>query len=453
MPVPLLGRSTRLARPDGTRPPRVLLVYADRIGEAMGGMGIRAVELARVLRDELGAAVTIAGAAFDGGDVGFPVVTYAPHAPAAVDRLLADADAVVAQPGWPLLMRGLARSRARLVLDLYDPELFGTLEHFAHRRSMLRRLMGAFAVDRLVDALAVADHVMCASERQRDLWVGAMLGAGLIGADVYDRDPTLRDAIDVVPYGVPATPPVGDGRLVRERLGLDAADEIVLWNGGVWSWFDAPTAIRAVARLRVRRPRARLVFMGRSEAAPGRRATEEAIALARELGELGTGVLFHDAWVPYDERASWLLAADCAISTHADHLEARFAFRTRLLDCFWSGLPVVCTEGDELAGRVAREALGATAPPGDPDAIATALDRVLERGRAAFAAPLARAATDYAWPRVAQPLLRWLRDEERPPHRASGSLHRRPAQQLRRAAYMAGARTSAALRLLPPSLR
>ena len=55
------------------------------------------------------------------------------------------------------------------------------------------------------------------------------------------------------------------------------------------------------------------------------------------------------------KRADWLLEADCAISTHEDHLETRFAFRTRLLDCFWSALPVVCTGGDELADLVERE--------------------------------------------------------------------------------------------------
>ena len=46
-------------------PARVLLVYADRVGAAMGGMGIRAVELGRVLREALGAEVAIAAAAAD----------------------------------------------------------------------------------------------------------------------------------------------------------------------------------------------------------------------------------------------------------------------------------------------------------------------------------------------------------------------------------------------------
>ncbi len=57
----------------------------------------------------------------------------------------------------------------------------------------------------------------------------------------------------------------------------------------------------------------------------------------------------------YEQRADWLLEADCVLSAHADHLETRFAFRTRLLDAIWAGLPIVCTGGDDLAEQVERD--------------------------------------------------------------------------------------------------
>ena len=433
--------------------PRVVLVYADRVGAAMGGVGIRAVELGRVLADALGAEVTIAAAAHDGGDVGLPVATFAPHAPAALDRLLAGADAVVAQPLWPLAMRRLRRSGARLVFDLYDPEVFGTLEHFRGRDRRLRALMGAFAADRIADALRSGHHVICASERQRDLWLGALLGARLVTPDAYDADPSLRERVAVVPYGVPATPPAPGGGIPRARLGIGPDDEVVLWNGGLWSWFDAATAIRAIAVLRRRRPRARLLFMGASSAPPARAASAAARALARELGLLGEAVVFNDAWVPYAERGAWLRDAACALSTHVDHLETRFSSRTRLLDCFWAGLPIVCTAGDELAARVERDGLGATVPPGDPDAVAAALERVLARGRAAYGPALAAAAADHAWPRVAAPLVRWLGDPRRPAPMPRRRLSRPLGERLRTAAYCALAAPLAAARIRPPQLR
>ena len=84
---------------------------------------------------------------------------------------------------------------------------------------------------------------------------------------------------------------------------------------------------------------------------------------------------FNDDWVPYAHRGAWLLQADCAVAAHHDHLETRFAHRTRLLDCLWAGLPVVCTRGDELAERIERDDLGATvASRRIPRALAAALD-------------------------------------------------------------------------------
>ncbi len=431
--------------------PRVLLVYADRVGATMGGVGIRAVELARVLREALGAETTIAAAEWDGADVGAPVVTYAPHAPRALAPHVAAADVVIAQPAWPLLLRRLVRSRARLVFDLYDPEAFGTLEHFAGRDPRLRALMGAYAADRVLAALRWGDHVACANERQRDLWIGALLGGGLLGPDAYDRDPALRERLGVVAYGVPSAPPQAQGAPLRERLGFAPDDEVVLWNGGLWSWLDAETAIRAIALLRARRPRARLVFMGSSSAPPARRASEAARALAAELGELNRGVTFNDVWVPYEERARWLLDADCALSTHVEHLETRFSSRTRLLDCFWAGLPAVCTEGDELAARVALERLGETVAPGDAEAVAAALERVLDAGRGAYAERLAAAAQALTWPRVAEPLVRWVAQGASAGRPAPPT--RRPGELLRTAAYRAGAGTLAGMRLRAPGLR
>jgi glycosyltransferase involved in cell wall biosynthesis len=352
---------------------------------------------------------------------------------------------VVAHPQWPLVDRWLKRCSARVVIDLYCPETLETLELAAEHGRTRRRQLTATTLDRLHAALRTGDNFICASESQRDLWLGAMLALRLIGPELYDEDASLRETIDLVPFGAPREPPVSvAGVGPRETItGVDADSELVLWNGGIWRWLDAPTAIRAVAELAPRRPRLRLVFMGGAPEHPAAaQSTREARALAKQLGLLGSVVHFHESWVPYAERGAWLMQADAAISAHADHLETRFAYRTRLLDCFWARLPIVCTSGDDLADYVVRERLGAVAPPQDAAALAHALEQVLDSGRESFSERLGAAAEQQSWERMAAPLVRWLA-EPRPVRRPGDTPEAlRPglAQRAREAAYLAGGR-------------
>ena len=64
------------------------------------------------------------------------------------------------------------------------------------------------------------------------------------------------------------------------------------------------------------------------------------------------------------------------MSTHRANLESRFAYRTRLLDCVWAGLPIVCTEGDVMAEMVARHGFGIVVPADNAEALAGALERI-----------------------------------------------------------------------------
>ena len=387
------------------RRPRVLFITLARVGEQMAGAAIRSWELAHVVSEH--ADVTLAAAQISSiASEAITLVEFAAHSPSALKEHVMRADVVVAQPQWPVIAGWMHRSGARVIYDLYDPETLETLELFAERSPLQRRMWVHLTLDRLLDALRGGHHFLCASEKQRDLWLGAMYGQRLIGQAAYDRDPSFRSVIDVVPFGLPpaaARPaPASPIRAAFPAIGAD--DEIVLWNGGIWNWLDPACAVRAFALLAERRPQARLVFMGGTDHSAARRASEEARQAAAAAGLLDR-VLFNDRWVPYEERADWLWDASCAVTTHREHLETRFAFRTRLLDCFWARLPVVCTEGDDLSERVRRERLGEAVAPGDEAALADALERVLAAGRASFAEVLGAVATEYAWPRVAAPLV------------------------------------------------
>ena len=184
--------------------------------------------------------------------------------------------------------RWLRASKARVVHDLYGPETLETLGAVrgppAERRG---RLLNALTLDRLTDALRTGHHFMCASERQRDLWLGVMLGQRLIGPEPYDRRP--EPALACSTWCRSACPRSRPRRAGTGRAPLGDDAEVVLWNGGIWNWLDAVTAVRAVAALRRRRRRC-----GWSSWAPprrrrprGRRETRaEAAALGCSTGHL-----------------------------------------------------------------------------------------------------------------------------------------------------------------------
>jgi len=127
-------------------------------------------------------------------------------------------------------------------------------------------------------------------------------------------------------------------------------------------------------------------------------------------------VFFNQGWVPYSERANVLLDADLGVSTHLDHVETAYSFRTRLLDCLWAGMPQVATRGDSLAELIEAEGLGLTVPAGDVPALAAAIGRMLDEPDLAAASRAAarRVAGDFTWPTVLAPLVDFCAD----PHRA-----------------------------------
>ena len=161
---------------------------------------------------------------------------------------------------------------------------------------------------------------------------------------------------------------------------------------------------------------------------------------AREHGIDGTRVVFADRWVPYDERAGWLLDADVAVSLAGRHLETTFAFRTRLLDSMWAGLPIVCSDGDSLADLVQRHDLGRVVPPADPEVLAAAIVSLRDPHCYADARrALHELAPSYTWARVAAPIVEFCRRPTISPDRVA----HRPAQP--RSAGARAARTGQAL--------
>lgn len=317
-------------------------------------------------------------------------------------RRVATAEVVIVQPGGEVAraLRGLA-SRC-LVVDLYNPVVTELLALMPPTASGVRQFGDMLRWYRYF--LQQGDFFLCAGERQRQLTLGALAHAGRLNPLIH-----MDDLLRLVPMGVDAPPgPAPSEPLLRGRV-VPADAELLLWPGGIYRWFEAVTAVRALARVRETRPRAVMVFVGAENpldpgaSGPGVAQTR---AAARELGLLDAGVHFAP-WQPYEARAAVYHEADLAVITHRPLLEARFSWRTRSLDCLWGGLPLVVTAGDEVGEIAERAGAGLCVPSEDPAALANALAGLLAdpARRAAMAAAARRlAAETWSWDRVTEPL-------------------------------------------------
>ena len=139
------------------------------------------------------------------------------------------------------------------------------------------------------------------------------------------------------------------------------------------------------------------------------------VAMARQLsddlGLTGSHVFFKEGWVPYDERANYLLEADVGISLHQPTLETRFAFRTRVLDYLWAGLVPVVNDGDTIANLVRENDVGRVVPIGDDGALAEAIAGLIDdpAARHALSARCRDLARSHTWEAAAQPIIDFCR--------------------------------------------
>jgi len=418
----------KLSDPSGNAPKRrVLLISHDIIGKAMAGPGIRNYNLARVLGRETD--LILAAVHQDGVDIHVDpstlhlqkIITYRHGHWSDLHEAVQWAEVIICSSDGPHEFRELCNVDAAIVIDGYDPLLPEYLAIHSHLPMAEQLHYGRERIKHLHYQYIAGDFFICASERQRNWWLGQLQVAGRINPQTFGADTTLRSLVDVVPFGLPETPPQHKKQMIKNVWpGISADDKLLLWGGGLWAWLDSISAIRAVAKIKETRTDVKLIFPGTKHPNPAldgmQTQNQLAFDTAKELGVLDTHVFFGD-WVAREDWPSLLLECDVALSLHYDSVETELAFRSRVIDYIWAGLPMVATTGDATSELIEQHDLGIVVGYEDVDAVAAAIVQLLDEP-AAFRQPqLEAACEELTWERAAQPLLSFCQNPHHAPDR------------------------------------
>ena len=200
------------------------------------------------------------------------------------------------------MFRWLVGSDKILIADIYNPFHLEQLEQAKDQGAEGRARTVSDCTTALNDQLTRGDFFLCASEKQRDFWLGQLSAVGRLNPKNYDADETMEKLIAVAPFGVPDDPPVHTRDALKGVVpGIGVDDKVILWGGGIYNWFDPLTLLHAVDRLRHRRPEVRLFFLGLKHPNPDVPEMRMAVAtraLSDALGLTDKHVFFNEGWVP-----------------------------------------------------------------------------------------------------------------------------------------------------------
>ena len=215
-------------------------------------------------------------------------------------------------------------------------------------------------------SLIKGDFFFCASERQKHFYMGMLNLLGRINPDTYNKK-----LIDIVPVAAPVEIPKIKENIIKGKV-VPKNKRIILWPSSIFSWFDAITAIEAMKIVSKKINDAVMVFVGADNPNVSFMTKKNVIAAkkkAEELKLLNKTIYFTD-WLPYEKRTNMYLESEFAVVTYPIGSETEMSFRTRIIDCLWGRLPVICTKGDSVAEIIEKEGLGATVEEKSPKELA-----------------------------------------------------------------------------------
>ncbi|MBM3701586.1 MAG: hypothetical protein FJW63_01110 [Actinobacteria bacterium] len=390
---------------------KICIISYDVIGKNMAGPGIRFYEFARIMSNYLDVTLLTPNKV-DIDTEGFKTRQYKINNYKSLQRYIENSDIILIQGHILYYFPFLKNFKGKIIVDLYNPFNLESLEMFKDSNMEERIRIDKNNLNILKFQLTIGDFFICASEKQRDYWIGMLNAVGRINPYNYDSDSTLRNLIDIVPSGIPSEPPLRSNLSIIDVIpNIKEEDIIILWGGGIWNWLDPITAIKALWEITRSRKDIKLVFMGIKHPdpkLPEMKKCIEAIKLARELDLYEKNVFFNE-WTPYKLRQIFLLGSDVGLSIHHERIETEFSYRTRVMDYIWARLPVITTEGDSIAKMVKVENIGEVVKYENTHQLSRVMESIATNKslKEIYRKNLNRIAPGFYWENVTRPLVKY----------------------------------------------
>jgi len=275
---------------------------------------------------------------------------------------------------WALPLRSVLRLVRRLSPETRRVLLCHNVEE--HESGAFRRFLS-------VGAMTAADAFVCQSEADRALL--ALRAPGRPSCVLpHPVARTGTAAVSVAPEEA------------RARVGVPVGGPLVLFLGLVRRYKGVDLLLDAAPEI-VRRTGARIAIVG--EVFPDARDTMKRVAASPVRDRL----IVHDAYVPEETMDAWLAACDVVVLPYRAISGSGIAARA-----IAAARPMAASAVGGLRDAVVPGATGELFAPGDPAALAAAVEKVLARGADAYAPGLAEAAARFSWTSYVDALLKFL---------------------------------------------
>lgn len=224
----------------------VLLISPDNVAKKMSGPGIRYLNFARELSKKLSVILFIPNKTTDMSfeNESFEIIIGDKDV---LKQKASNVDSIVVQGIAFRLYPFLKRVKKPIAVDIYDPI---TLENLELRKflSIKERVdYHETDINLLLEQLSIGDFFICASEKQKDYWMGMLSAINRVNPVTYTDDVQMKKLIDVVPFGFNDEAPKKTKNVLKgvwPNIGID--DKVLIWGGGIWNWFDPITLIEAM---------------------------------------------------------------------------------------------------------------------------------------------------------------------------------------------------------------